>query len=160
MDGTARVRAAIECLGLRAEIQVFEASTATAEEAAAAAGCDLGQIVKTLVFVADGRPALVLIAGDQHADSAAIARIFGVTRKRLKMASHDEVLEATGFEVGGVSPLGLAHPCDVIVDRTLERFRTVWVAAGAHNAVVEIETASLVLAIEGQWADIAREVAA
>jgi prolyl-tRNA editing enzyme YbaK/EbsC (Cys-tRNA(Pro) deacylase) len=134
-------------------------STRTADEAASAVGCETGQIVKTLYFSADGRPTIVLVAGDRQADTARLAEILGIGRKKLKMGSPDEVLAATGFAVGGVAPVGLATPCDVVVDDSLKRFDRVWAAAGSGHAVFEAVTGALVAAISGQWAEIARTAA-
>jgi Cys-tRNA(Pro) deacylase len=135
----------------------FDASTATAAEAAAAVGCELGQIVKTLVFVADGRPTVALVAGDRQVDTGRLAGIVGVGRKKLKMGAADEVRELTGFPIGGVSPVGRSFPADVVVDESLQRFEVIWAAAGASNAVFEARTHDLVDAVKGQWAVIARE---
>ena len=148
---------ALERLGLPGRGVEFNGSTQTAEDAAAAVGCELGQIVKTLFFLADGRPTIALVAGDRQVDTAKLAELVGVGRKKLKMGSPDEVLEATGFPVGGVSPVGLAAPCDVVVDSTLNRFEEIWAAAGAGNAVFPAQPSVLVGAINGQWADIVRD---
>lgn len=156
MEPVERVRAALATLALEAEVQRFAESTATAGEAAAAVGCETGQIIKTLFFLADGRPTVVLVAGDRQADTALLAQLLGIGRKKLKMGSPAEVLERTGFAVGGVSPVGLLTPCDIVVDESLLRFQRVWAAAGAHDAVFGVELASLVTAINGQWATITR----
>jgi prolyl-tRNA editing enzyme YbaK/EbsC (Cys-tRNA(Pro) deacylase) len=152
------VRAALEALGLPSELTTFDASTHTAQAAADAVGCELGQIVKTLFFLAGGRPTLVLVAGDRACDTALLAQLVGVGRKKLKMGSPDEVLEYTGYAVGGVSPVGAVKPCDVVVDQSLQRFDRVW-AAGDGNTVFPAETKALVNGISGQWAAITREIA-
>ncbi len=152
-----RVRAALLGLGLPAEILEFDSSTSTAQDAAIAVGCELGQIVKTLFFLAGGRPTLALVAGDRQVDTAALAAIVGVGRKKLKMGTPDEVRALTGFDVGGVSPAGCLHPADVLVDDSLRRFERIWAAAGAHNAVFEASIASLTAAIGGQWATITKD---
>ncbi len=154
-----RVSAALTDLGLASRVIRYESSTHTAAEAAAAVGCDPGQIVKTLYFSADGRPTIVLVAGDRQADTARLAEILGVGRKRLKMGSPEEVLRVTGYPVGGVAPVGLATTCDVVVDESLKRFDTAWAAAGSGNAVFEARLADLADAIGGQWASIARDTA-
>ena len=151
-----RVQRALEELGLAAPVVEFEASTRTAAEAAAAVGCELGQIVKSLFFVAEGRPTLALVAGDRQADTARIAELLGVSRKRLKMGTPEEVLELTGYAVGGVAPVGSLTPCDIVVDDSLKRFQTVWAAAGAGNAVFAAEPHTLVEKAGGQWAAITR----
>ncbi|MFN0148138.1 MAG: YbaK/EbsC family protein [Dehalococcoidia bacterium] len=151
-----RVQQALAELGLVSEVVTFDASTRTASEAAAAVGCELGQIVKSLFFVAEGRPTLVLVAGDRQADTARIAELLGVSRKRLKMGSPEEVLELTGFAVGGVAPVGTVTPCDIVVDDSLQRFEKVWAAAGAGNAVFAAGPGALVEKVGGQWAAITR----
>ena len=156
MSPTERVQAAIDALGLESRVERFAASTATAEEAAAAVGCELGQIVKTLFFLADGRPTIVLVAGDRQADTAALAEVLGVPRKKLRMGSPETVLESTGFAVGGVAPVGLLTPCDVLADESLSRFDRIWAAAGERDAVFGANTEALVMAVNGQWAAIVR----
>ena len=151
-----RVAQALLAAGLPAAIVEFDASTRTAEQAAAAVGCVLGQIVKTLFFLADGRPTLVLVAGDRQADTAALAELLGTTRKKLKMGSPDEVLGVTGYAVGGVSPFGSLTACDVVIDDSLKRFETAWAAAGAGHAVFEVRVAALAEKTGAQWAAIAR----
>ena len=157
MSAPERVQQALEALGLPGPVRVFdEGSTHTAQEAADAVGCALGQIVKTLFFVAEGRPTMVLAAGDRQVDTAMLAPILGVGRKKLKMGTPSEVLEYTGFPVGGVAPVGWPKPVDVVVDDSLRRFEEVWAAAGASNAVLMARTDDLVRAINGQWASVVR----
>ena len=157
MSAPERVQQALEALGLPGPVRVFdEGSTHTAQEAADAVGCALGQIVKTLFFVAEGRPTMVLAAGDRQVDTAMLAPILGVGRKKLKMGTPSEVLEYTGFPVGGVAPVGWPKPVDVVVDDSLRRFEEVWAAAGASNAVFMARTDDLVRAIHGQWGCVVR----
>ena len=140
-----------------ARVVEFDASTRTAAEAAVAVGCELGQIVKSLFFLAEGRPTLVLVAGDRQADTTKLAALVGVGRKKLKMGSPEEVLELTGFPVGGVAPVGSSTACDVVVDESLRRFDCVWASAGAGNAVFAADTEELVEKVKGQWAAITRD---
>ncbi|MBK9343182.1 MAG: YbaK/EbsC family protein [Dehalococcoidia bacterium] len=155
-----RVQQALAALGLPGRVRVFdEASTHTAQEAADAVGCQLGQIVKTLFFMAEGRPTMALVAGDRQVDTAALAELVGVGRKKLKMGTPDEVRDTTGYEVGGVAPVGWPHPCDTIADESLQRFEDIWAAAGAPNAVFPARTAELALAVNAQWARIVKEPA-
>jgi len=157
VSATERVQRALDALGLPGPVRVFDAgSTHTAQEAADAVGCALGQIVKTLFFVAEGRPTMVLAAGDRQVDTALLAPILGVGRKKLKMGTPSEVLEYTGFPVGGVAPVGWPKPVDVVVDDSLRRFEEVWAAAGASNAVFMARTDDLVRAIHGQWGCVVR----
>lgn len=149
--------AALERLGVRARPRRFDRSTATAEEAAAAVGCQLGQIVKTLLFLADERPTLVLVAGDRRVDPAALAQILGVRRKRLRMASPEEVLARTGFAVGGLPPVGHTGTYDVVLDESLRRFRRLWAAAGTPDAVFETSPDELAEITGGQWSEITKQ---
>lgn len=151
-----RVRAALRELGLPGEVAEMDGSTRTAQDAANACGCELGQIVKTLFFFADGRPTVVLAAGDRQVDTALLAQLIGVGRKKLKMGTPEEVLAHTGFPVGGVSPVAQLNPSDVVVDDSLKRFQNIWAAAGAGNAVFPVVTADLVSAVNGQWATVTR----
>lgn len=151
-----RVRAALRDLGLPGEVTEMDASTRTAQDAANACGCELGQIVKTLFFFADGRPTVVLTAGDRQVDTALLAQLVGVGRKKLKMGTPAEVLTHTGFPVGGVAPVGQLNPSDVVVDDSLKRFEDLWAAAGAGNAVFPVTTGALVAAVSGQWATVTR----
>ena len=107
----------------------------TAPASAATAGCELGQIVKSLVFVDGSGPVLVLCAGDRRVDAAALG---------LRRAKPDVVREATGFAIGGVPPLGHPAPMRTLVDASLQRFETVWCAAGTPHAVFEIGTEALI----------------
>jgi prolyl-tRNA editing enzyme YbaK/EbsC (Cys-tRNA(Pro) deacylase) len=153
---TERVERALRELGLPARIVHFDGSTRTAQDAANAVGCDLGQIVKTLFFLADGRPTMVLAAGDRQVDTALLAPLLGVGRKKLRMGSAGEVLGHTGFPVGGVSPVASTNPSDTVVDESLRRFECVWAAAGSGRAVFAAQTGELVRAVKGQWAVITR----
>jgi Cys-tRNA(Pro) deacylase len=139
-----RVQAALDAICSGVHVVEFEASTATAPEAAAAAGCELGAIVKSLLFLIDGRPTLVLVAGDRKADAKKIAELSGVSKKKIKLADAETVRRVTGYEVGGVSPVGHETKLPVLVDESLGRFETVWSAAGAHNAVFPIAFSKLV----------------
>ncbi len=144
MKPSERVQAALDTMGLDIHVVEFKASTATAPEAAAAAGCELGAIVKSLLFLIDGQPVLTLVAGDRLADQKKLATRFGVGKKKVKLADAETVLRVTGYEVGGVPPLGHPVKLPTLVDESLGRFETVWAAAGMHNAVFPIAYAKLV----------------
>jgi prolyl-tRNA editing enzyme YbaK/EbsC (Cys-tRNA(Pro) deacylase) len=141
---TERVQAALDALGLNIRVQVFDAPTSTATEAAAAIGCELGAIVKSLCFLVAETPVLVLAAGDRRVDSKALRRIFGVSKRQVAIANSETVLRVTGYEVGGVPPLGHPQPLTTLVDRSLERFATVYAAAGTPHAIFPIAYATLV----------------
>jgi len=156
MDGESRVQADLAARGLDWQVVRYPATTATAEQAAAAVGCATGQIVKTLCFLASGRPTLVLVGGDRQVDTSRLAAILGVSRKKLRMANPTEVLEATGYPVGGVSPFGATTRCDVVADEALRAFSEVWVAAGSPNAVFRAEVGRLGETLGVQWATVGR----
>jgi prolyl-tRNA editing enzyme YbaK/EbsC (Cys-tRNA(Pro) deacylase) len=133
-----RVAERLAAAGLDVTVVEHASSSRTAEEAAATAGCELGQIVKSLVFVDDAGPVLVLCAGDRRVDAAGLD---------LRRAKADQVREATGFAIGGVPPLGHPRPLRTLVDSSLRRFETVWCAAGTPNAVFEVSTDALIAAL-------------
>lgn len=141
LAGPERVAAAAEALGLEIEVRRMPASTRTAEDAAAACGCALGQIVKSLVFEeADGPLRLLLVSGANRVDTAALAERTGLT---LGRADPKRVRAETGFAIGGVPPIGHAAPLAVLMDRDLLAYETVWAAAGAPDAVFQVAPARL-----------------
>jgi prolyl-tRNA editing enzyme YbaK/EbsC (Cys-tRNA(Pro) deacylase) len=137
-----RVRQAASALGLSIDVRSFAESTRTAQDAAAAIGTSLGQIVKSLVFLADGQPILVLASGPNRADTAKLARAAGA--QKVQRASASEVQEATGFTIGGVPPIGHDHPLPLFFDRDLLQYDTLWAAAGTPNAVFAVEPQRLI----------------
>jgi prolyl-tRNA editing enzyme YbaK/EbsC (Cys-tRNA(Pro) deacylase) len=140
-----RVRDALLALGLPADIHRLADSTRTAPEAAAAVGCELGAIVKSLVFrgASSGEPLLALVSGANRADEALVADAVGEPVERPDAAY---VREATGYSIGGIPPVGHPAPVRVVVDEDLLRFETVWAAAGNPHAVFPIAPADLVAA--------------
>ena len=126
--------------GLDVEVQVLPDSTRTAVEAAAAVGCEVGQIVKSLVFMRDGEPVMVLCAGDRRVAAG---------RLGLTPANADQARAATGFSIGGIPPLGHDQPLETLIDESLRRFPTVWCAAGTPYAVFEANVNALIEAIPG-----------
>lgn len=137
-----RVAVFLRAAGAEARLEEFPAGTQTARQAAQAVGCDERDIVKSLVFLCDGRPVVVLMPGDRRADAAKIAAAVGARRARI--AGPDDVLRATGFGPGAVSPFGLPQALDVLVDRALLGRGTVWVGAGSTRHIVGIGPAELV----------------
>ena len=153
----ARVRAALAAAGVDAAIVRFAESTRTAQDAARAVGTSVGQIVKSLVFVADGRPILALVSGANRVDIAKLARLAGAAR--VEKASADATREATGFSIGGVPPVGHRGPLPVFVDEALLRYEVVYAAAGTPHAVFPVAPAALVRMASGAVGDIAEEAA-
>jgi Cys-tRNA(Pro) deacylase len=148
-----RVRVFLDEHGLADQIHEFEQSTKTAQDAADAMGCELGQIVKSLVVVVDGeRAAVALVAGDRRADLAAIASELGGTK--AKMADADTVRAATGYAIGGVSPFALPTDLPILFDDSFERFEVVYPAAGTPSSMVRTDRAALVGMCGGRVAHI------
>ena len=143
--GIQRVRDAAERKGVVLDVTIFSQSTHTAEDAAAAVGAELGQIVKSLVFVAPGEdgpePILCLVAGHNRVDLARLAAVTG--ERDVRRATAREAGELTGFTIGGIPPIGHNRPVRVIMDPDLGRFQTVWAAAGTPNAVFPVPPATL-----------------
>jgi len=154
-DNMQRVLGALRELGESPDVLVVEEGTHTAEMAAAAAGCELGAIVKTLVAYVAGTPHLILVAGDRRLDDRLVATLFGVGRKQVKLANPEQVLEVTGYPVGGVSPFGTPRQLDVLVDESLGRFETVWIAGGTPSAILPIALDALVRHTGGRLAAVA-----
>lgn len=148
-----RVRAFLEARGLAEGLVEFEQSTKTAQMAADAMGCDLGQIVKSLVVVVDKeRPVLALVAGDRRGDLDAIAAESDGTKAR--MADADAVRAATGYAIGGVSPFDLPEDLPVLIDDSLTRFDTVFPAAGTPSSMVRMSLDDLLRVAGGRMARI------
>lgn len=148
-----RVRAILGGLGLAEALFEFEkGSTKTAQQAADAMGCELGQIVKSLVLVVDESPVLALVAGDRRGDLAAIAAEMGGGSAR--MANADEVRHATGYAIGGVCPFGLPSELPVLIDDSLERFEVVYPAAGTPESMVKMERLALFALVDGRVARV------
>ena len=149
-----RVRDFLQELGLAEGIHTFDQSTKTAQMAADTMGCELGQIVKSLVFAVDGEPVLALVAGDMRGDTKAIAREVG--GKKTRFADAETVREATGYAIGGVSPFDLPEELVVLIDDSLERFDIVYPAAGTPSSMVRMELATLVQVTSGRMARISQ----
>ncbi len=151
------VQAELDRLGTGIQIRFFETSTATSQMAADNIGCELGQIVKSLAFIVDGQPILVLASGDQRVDDRRIAELYGVGRKKVKIATADDCVEIYGYAPGGVPPLGHRTPgLPTHIDTSLKRYTVVYAAGGAHNAIFPLTLDQLASVTGGQWADVAR----
>lgn len=152
-SATERVRAALAERDLSVEIIEFPESTRTAAEAARAVGSTVAQIVKSLVFIADTRPVLVLASGANRVDIKKLARATGASR--VEKATAEATRAATGFSIGGVPPVGHPTLLPVFLDETLLQHRTVYAAAGTPHAVFAIDPHLLARVTEGVIADLA-----
>lgn len=158
MEPVQRVKQALARAGLDPErVQELPADTSTAEAAAEAVDAPVGSIVKSLVFLADGAPLLVLVAGDRRADLKRLRAELGLSKKRLRIAQPEEVRELTGFEVGGVPPVGHQPPVPTVIDSSLDRFEWLWAAAGSGHAVFPVRYPRLVSITSGQVMDLAQD---
>lgn len=150
-----RVAAFLREAGADARLEEFESGTRTAEDAARAAGCSVGQIVKSIVVVCDEGPVLALVPGDRRADLDKIALSAGSSTARIARA--DEVERATGVAPGGVSPFVAPNVGQVLVERTLLGQERVWVGAGSPSHVAAIHPADLVRLTRAQTIDAVQE---
>ncbi len=147
-----RVQAALLAKGSTAAVRELPESAHTSAEAAAALGVDLAQIAKSLVFVADGEPVLIVLSGADRLDPERLAGWLGAAK--VTRADADTVRAATGFPIGGVSPVGHPDGLRVVVDEALGRYPVVWAAAGTPHAVFPTTFAELVALSEGDAADV------
>lgn len=147
----ARVRAAVEALGLTGDVVELDNSARTAADAAAAVGCDVDQIAKSMIFTADGELVLALTSGSNTVDGTKLAELAGAAA--CGRAKPDDVRATTGFAIGGVSPYGHLQPIRCWIDPHLLDFDTVWVAAGSPHTVFEVPADRLAESTGGAVAD-------
>ena len=143
-----RVQEAFQDLGLTCEVVQMRKTTRTAEDAARAVGCEVGQIVKSLVFKGkqSQRPFLVVASGANHVNEKRLGRQIS---EPVKMANADFVREMTGFAIGGVPPLGHRHPITIFIDEDLLAYKEIWAAAGTPHAVVKLTPDELKMVTNG-----------
>lgn len=130
-----KVREHFKKFGIENRVQEFEVSSATVELAAAALQCEPARIAKTLSFIVNNSPVLIVTAGDTKIDNLKYKEQF---KSKAKMIKLDEVLEAIGHEVGGVCPFGVRENVDIYLDSSLKRFKTVFPACGSSNSAIEL----------------------
>jgi prolyl-tRNA editing enzyme YbaK/EbsC (Cys-tRNA(Pro) deacylase) len=149
----ARVQAALRAGGLPGEVIELAESARTAADAAAACGVRVAQIVKSLVFLADGEPILVLASGSNRVDETRLERLIG---RPVRRADADAVRAATGFSIGGVPPLAHARPLRVFIDRDLLQHDGLVAAAGTPHAVFRLTPQELCRLTGGTVEDVKR----
>jgi len=144
-----RVQAALQALRLECQVVELPASTRTAPEAAAAVGCSVGQIVKSLIFRGkeSGRAVLALVSGANRVNEGTLSGLLG---EPVSKADADFVREQTGYAIGGVPPLAHAHPILTFIDEDLLQYEEIWAAAGTPNAVFRLHPADLQRMTDGQ----------
>ncbi len=148
-----RVIAAAAAAGLSISVERFPAGTRTAADAARAVGCEVAQIVKSLVFMADGSPVVALLSGAHRLDLERLGTVVGAST--VRRATGDEARVATGFAIGGVPPLGHVRPLTVLMDRHLLEHSVVWAAAGLPDAVFAVAPGKLHRAAAARLTDLA-----
>ncbi|HEX2942995.1 MAG TPA: YbaK/EbsC family protein [Rhodopila sp.] len=150
-QGALRVQA---ILGPRFQVLEFEESTHTSAEAAAAIGCEVARIAKSLIFrAADGAPVLVVASGTNRVDEKKVAARIG---QKISRADADFVLRHAGFAVGGVPPVGHQTAPLTVLDQDLRQYPTIWAAAGSANAVFELTPDDLAALTGATFADVAK----
>ncbi len=144
-----RVQDALRSLGFAYEVIEFAQTTRTAAEAAAAVGCTVGQIAKSLIFKTrrSGRPLLVIASGANRVNEKAMRDLIG---EPIERPDADFVRQHTGFAIGGVPPIGHAAPLAVYIDADLLQYDVIWAAAGTPNAVFRLAPADLLRMTGGQ----------
>jgi len=148
-----KVNARARELGLDVDITTLERPTRTVHEAASAVGCDDCEIAKSLVFICDGDPVLVIASGAHRVDLDKVADV--LDSAEVRQATPEEVRVATGFSVGGVAPFG--HDLPVVLDRTLLEYPQIWAAGGDGNTLFSVEPHKLADCIHAQVADVAQD---
>ncbi len=152
------VQAALDRFGLGLKIRLFEQSTATSQEAAEAIGTALGTIVKSLCFMVDDQPVVVLAAGDQRIDDRKLAALYNVSRKKVKIATPEQCLEIFGYAPGSVPPVGhRTAGLPIYIEDSLGRFTQLYAAAGAPNAIFPVTYEQLQHITGGTIVDLRRE---
>ena len=134
------------------EISVLETSASTVQDAATALGCDLGAIVKSLLFKTEDSFTLCLVSGDKKCSLTKLKKI--KNKKNISMASPNDVKTQTGYTIGGVSPIGHLNNLEIIIDNSLERFNELFAAAGHPNCVFKIKFSDIQKITNGKIEDI------
>ena len=153
-ESSARVQQALVDLGIDSRVRELPASTHTAADAAAALGCAIAQIAKSLVFknLADGTAVLIIASGANRVDEAGVGDLLGA---QIAKADADYVREVTGYAIGGVPPVGHRRALTTLIDRDLLQFQTIWAAAGTPRSVCELPTHELQRLTDGRVATVA-----
>jgi prolyl-tRNA editing enzyme YbaK/EbsC (Cys-tRNA(Pro) deacylase) len=151
-----RVRTALREAGAEARLEEFPVATRTADEAARAVGCELRQIVKSLLFDCDGRAVLVLVPGDRRADALKVAALTGASRARV--AGPAEVEAATGYSPGAVAPFPLRRVERVLIEKSLLGEHLLWIGAGSTRHMAGLQATELVRVARAHPVDVTEDV--
>ena len=151
-----KVREYLKKFGLDNKIMEFGVSSATVKEAAIALNCKEQEIAKTLSFIVNDRPVLIVTAGDSKVDNSKFKTKFNV---KAKMIPFDDVERLVGYAVGGVCPFGVNKDVDVFLDESLKRFDTVYPACGSSNSAIKLSIEELEKASNyKEWIDVCKIV--
>jgi prolyl-tRNA editing enzyme YbaK/EbsC (Cys-tRNA(Pro) deacylase) len=153
LSANERFSSAAAHLGIEPEIVRFSEDTRTAKQAAAALDCELGQIIKSLIFECDGQPVLALTAGDQQVDTERLGSLCG---GQIGKADAELVRKATGFAIGGVPPFGHLNQLSCFIDQSVYRYEVAWGAAGTPDTVFAVQTDQLENLSGGQISEFVR----
>ncbi len=154
--GVEQVKKFFESKKINKEIVFFDKSTENSSKAAETLGVAQGQIAKSILFIADTEPILVIISGDKKVDEKKLKNI--TLAKRVRMARPDEVYNITGFEVGGVSPVGHKRDLRVFIDESLKRYDEIYPAAGESNNMFPTNFYELIELARGTVVNVAKEI--
>lgn len=149
------VREYFRKLGIEDKVMEFDVSSATVELAAAALGCEGQRIGKTMAFIVDDRPILIVIAGDAR---IANPKFKGRFHTKARMIAPDRLDELVGHEMGGVCPFAIREGVEVYLDESLKRFQTVFPAAGSANSAIELSLSELERYAHAEgWVDVCKD---
>ena len=148
-----RTQRLLDEAGINTQVVEFEQTTRTSAEAAAAIGCSVAEIAKSVVFraKASGQAVVVVASGDNRVSETKAAQLVG---EKLGRADADFVRQTTGYAIGGVSPLGHANPVKLLLDADLQRFATVWAAGGTPFSVFPLTPDDLRRLTDAEWSDV------
>jgi len=147
-----RVQEFINQFDPKLKVLVLDTTARTAKDAAESLGCDVGAIVKSLVFRTDGTFLICLVAGDKRCSLNKLKKI--ISKKDVSMANADEVKINTGFSIGGVAPIAHLKKLNILIDKSLSRFKNVFAAAGHPNSIFKIKYDQLVQMTKGEVKEI------
>lgn len=153
--GFESAKAQLERHGLATRIRICEAPTPTVETAAAALGCEPGNIAKTLAFLVNGKAVLIVAAGDARIDNRKFKETF---HAKASMIAHDAVEDYTGHPMGGVCPFGVKPDCKVYLDESLKHWKKIFPACGTRHSAVELTLEELVESAEAAgWVNVTKD---
>ncbi|MFP3854936.1 MAG: YbaK/EbsC family protein [Anaerolineales bacterium] len=140
--------------GMETELIDLPSEVKTVLQAAEAVGADEGQIAKSLLFLAEDRPVLVIALGSGRVDTALIASYFGIKPGGLKLASPDKALEVTGYTVGAVPPFGHRHDIETLIDQRMKEITVVYAGGGSRSTLIRMDPEVLIEHSQGRLVDL------